>query len=94
LCPDGAPSPEPAAVCDDLLEASIPGQYKDAGTALAADWTDTETWSRPPRHGTTACAGPEASRGHRNPSLPGPEGEMFFGYYLSAATMAREENGV
>jgi len=91
--PDGAPSPELAAVCDDLLEASIPGQYKDASTALAADWTDTETWSRPPRHGTTGCADPEAAWGHRNSNLPGPRGEMFFGYYLSAATMVREENG-
>ena len=52
-----------------------------------------ETWSRPPRHGTTGCADPEASWGHRNSNLPGPKGEMFFGYYLSAATMVREENG-
>ncbi len=71
--PGGAPSPELAAVCDDLLEASIPGQYKDASTALAVDWTDTETWSRPPRHGTTGCADPEAAWGHRNSNLPGPK---------------------
>ena len=43
-----------------------------------------ESWSRPPRHGTSQCAGPEASRGHRNSNLPGPKGEMFFGYYLSS----------
>ena len=91
--PDGAPSPELAAVCDDLLEASIPAQHKDASAALAADWTDVETWSRPPRHGTTECADPEAAWGHRNSNLPGPKGEMFFGYYLSAATMTREETG-
>ena len=74
------------AVCDDLLEASIPARHKNASAALAADWTDIETWSRPPRHGTTECADPEASWGHRNSNLPGPKGEMFFGYYLSAAT--------
>jgi hypothetical protein len=91
--PDGAPSPELATVCDDLLEASIPAQHKDASAALAADWTDVETWSRPPRHGTTACADPEAAWGHRNSNLPGPKGEMFFGYYLSAVTMVAEENG-
>jgi hypothetical protein len=91
--PDGAPSPELAAVCDDLLEASIPAQHKDASAALAADWTDVETWSRPPRHGTTECADPEAAWGHRNSNLPGPKGEMFFGYYLSAVTMVAEENG-
>jgi hypothetical protein len=91
--PDGAPSPELATVCDDLLEASIPAQHKDASAALAADWTDVETWSRPPRRGTTECADPEAAWGHRNSNLPGPKGEMFFGYYLSAVTMVAEENG-
>jgi hypothetical protein len=90
--PGGAPSEALAAVCDDLLEATIPAALKDA-TALSADWTDTETWSRPPRHGTLDCADPEASWGHRNSNLPGPKGEMFFGYYLSVATMTREETG-
>jgi hypothetical protein len=91
--PDGAPSQILTRTCDDLLEASIPAQYKQASAALAADWTDVETWSRPPRHGTTHCAGPEASWGHRTSNLPGPRGEMFFGFYLSAATMTREEKG-
>ena len=91
--PDGAPSAGLQAVCDDLLEASIPDQFKHASNALAADWTDAETWSRPPRHGSTECAGPEAAWGHRNSNLPGPKGEMFFGYYLSLAVMTREEHG-
>jgi hypothetical protein len=91
--PGGAPSGQLASVCDDLLEASIPAQHKDASTALAVDWTDVETFARPPRHGSTQCADPEAAWGHRNSNLPGPRGEMFFGYYLSAATMANEENG-
>ena len=91
--PDGAPSAGLAAVCDDLLEASIPARHKNASAALSADWTDMETWSRPPRHGTTGCADPEASWGHRNSNLPGPKGEMFFGYYLSAATMAPTRHG-
>jgi hypothetical protein len=67
--------------------------HKNSTTALAADWTDVETWSRPPRHGTTACAGPEAAWGHRNSNLPGPKGEMFFGYFLSAAVMVAGEDG-
>jgi hypothetical protein len=91
--PDGAPPGALAGVCDDLLEASIPAAYKDASAALAVDWTDVESWSRPPRHGTTECADPEAYWGHRNSSLPGPKGEMFFGCYLSAGTMTREETG-
>ncbi len=91
--PGGAPSEVLARICDDLLEASIPPEHKDASTALAVDWTDVEAFSRPPRHGTTECADPEASWGHRNSNLPGPKGEMFFGYYLSAATMMAEEHG-
>src|SRR5260221_712790 len=43
--PDGAPSGDLARVMDDLLEASIPRQYKDpsrphASSSLAAHWTD------------------------------------------------------
>jgi hypothetical protein len=89
--PDGAPSPGLAGVCDNLLEASIPARFKHASDALAVDWTDIESWSRPPRHGSTQCADPEAARGHRNSNLPGPKGEMFYGYYLSAATMTGGE---
>ena len=91
--PDGTPSAALATVLDDLLEASIPPEHKDTSTALAVDWTDVESFSRPPHHGSRACADPEASWGHRNSNLPGPKGEMFFGYYHSAATMTREETG-
>ena len=91
--PDGAPAQALQAACDQLLEATIPAEHAQNSTALAADWTDIESWSRPPRHGSTECHGPEASWGHRNSNLPGPKGEMFFGYYLSAVTMPGEENG-
>jgi hypothetical protein len=91
--PDGIPSAALTAALDDLLEASIPGECKNASASLAADWTDVETFSRPPPSGSNHCADPEASWGHRNSNLPGPKGEMFFGYYLSAATMARDEDG-
>jgi hypothetical protein len=91
--PDGTPSAALATILDDLLEAGIPPDCKDTSTALAVDWTDVETFSRPPPRGTRQCADPEASWGHRNSNLPGPKGEMFFGYYLSAATMTRDEDG-
>ena len=91
--PDGGLSDVLTRTCNDLLEASVPAQYKKASTALAVDWTDVESFARPPRHGTTGCAGPEASWGHRTPNPPGPKGELFFGYYLSAGTMMREERG-
>src|SRR5262249_49901348 len=91
--PDGSPSDILARTCDDLLEASIPAEHKNTSTALAVDWTDLETFSRPPRHGTTESADPEASWGHRTTNLPGPKGELFYGYYHSAATILREETG-
>jgi hypothetical protein len=91
--PDGAPAQVLQDACDRLLEASIPPLHKNASSSLAADWTDVESWSRPPRHDTTECADPEAAWGHRNSNLPGPKGEMFFGWFLSAVVMTREDNG-
>jgi hypothetical protein len=91
--PDGTLSGILARICDDLLEASIPDQFKDASTALAVDWTDVETFSRPPSRGTSDCADPEASWGHRAGGGPGQDSELFYGYYASAATMMREEHG-
>ena len=91
--PDGTPPADLQAICDDLLEASIPARFSNAITALAVDWTDIETWSRPPPRGGGHCADPEASWGHRNSNLPGPRGELFFGYYLSAAVTTAKENG-
>ena len=91
--PGGLPSPRLQRLCDDLLEASIPEEFKDASTSLAVDWTDVETFSRPPSRGTSDCADPEASWGHRSGGGPGQDSELFFGYYASAATMIREEHG-
>ena len=91
--PDGLPSAALQAACDDLLEASIPAEHKNASTALAVDWTDMETFSRPPPKGTSACADPEASWGHRKNNLLRCEDELFYGYYLSASTMMPQEHG-
>jgi hypothetical protein len=91
--PDGLPPDTLTAICNNLLEASIPGEHKHASTALAVDWTDVETFSRPPSRGTSDCADPEASWGHRSGGGPGQDSELFFGYYASAATMMREEHG-
>jgi hypothetical protein len=89
--PDGAASQALQRACDLLLEASI-AAFKDASSSLAVDWTDAESWSRPPSHGSTDCADPEARWGHRNVNLKIQKGEMFFGYYLAAAVMVRDEN--
>src|ERR1039457_2009732 len=94
--PDGLPSAVLQAACDDLLEASIPARHQNTSTALAVDWTDMETFSRPPPKGTSDCADPEASWGHRKNNLLRCEDELFYGYYLSylpAGTMMPEEPG-
>ena len=91
--PDGR-SPQPLqAACDGLLEASVPAGFKDASRSLAVDWTDLESFSRPPPHGSSDCADPEASWGHRKNNLLRSENELFYGYYLSAAIMTGEETG-
>jgi hypothetical protein len=92
--PDGAPSPGLQQLCDVLLEASIPEPFKDASSSLAVDWTDVEAWSRPvPADSPGTGTDPEARWGHRNVNRKIQEGEMFFGYYMSAAVMAKDEDG-
>jgi hypothetical protein len=44
--PDGAPTPDLQRLCDQLREASIPAQFKDASASLAADWADVEARAR------------------------------------------------
>jgi hypothetical protein len=89
----GLPSGRLQRICDDLLEASIPEQFTHASPSLAVDWTDLESFSRPPPHGTSDCADPEASWGHRKNNLLRSQDELFYGYYLSAGVMMREETG-
>jgi len=91
--PDGLPSAAFAGICDDLLEASVPEEFKDASRSLAVDWTDLESFSRPPPAKGGKCADPEAWWGHRKNNLLRSEDELFFGYYLSAAIMMRDESG-
>ena len=91
--PDGLPAPELQRACDSLLEASVPEEFKDASRSLAVDWSDLETFSRPPPRGTSDCADPEASWGHRRNNLLHDEDELFFGYYLSDAVTVPDEHG-
>ena len=91
--PDGLPSRALQAACDDLLEASVPHEFTQASTSLAVDWTDLESFSRPPPRGTRDCADPEASWGHRKNNLLRSEDELFYGYYFSAGIMMPQENG-
>jgi hypothetical protein len=91
--PHGLPSRALQATCDGLPGASIPDQFKHASTSLAVDWTGLESFSRPPPHGTSDCADPEAWWGHRKNNLLRSQDELSYGYYLSAGVMVPEENG-
>jgi hypothetical protein len=80
--PGGLPSRALQAACDDLLEAGIPEEFKDASRSLAVDWTDLESFSRPPPARGGNCADAEASWGHRKNNLLRRQDELFYGYYL------------
>jgi hypothetical protein len=94
----GSPSQDLTEVLGELLGASIPALYKDASSSYGVDWTDVESFARPasrPRPGALekGSCDPEASWGHRNSGGRSSKKELFFGYYLSLATMVRDESG-
>jgi hypothetical protein len=91
--PDGKPTDVLQGVVDDLVEASIPAGYNDATAALAIDWTDVESFARPPLQEGGPTADAEASWGHRRGNGPGQRDELFYGFYLGLATMVHEELG-
>ncbi len=92
--PDGAPSGQLQRACDQLLEASIPAEFKTASTSLAADWTDVEARARPVRHDRQAPAlTPRPDGVTATSTSRSPEARCSIGYYFSAATMVADENG-
>jgi hypothetical protein len=91
--PDGTPSDALSEILDALLEASVSCEQRPASGSLAVDWTDLQTWSRPPPSKGGECADSEASWGRRRGDAPGAQDEAFFGYYLQAATIVKDEHG-
>lgn len=91
--PDGAPSALAQQLADALLEASVQAGAGALPSSLAVDWTDVESFARPPLPEGAPSADPEASWGHRRGDGPGQKDELFYGYYLSLATMAPDEGG-
>lgn len=89
--PDGRPSAALSDVLDALLEASVRACDKPRSGSLAVDWTDLESFSRPPTGEGGNCSDPEASWGHRRADGRGGGEEPFFGYYLQVATIVSEE---
>jgi len=61
--PDGTPSETLSDVLDRLLEASVSVLGEPASRSYAVDWTDLETWSRPPPK-------PRAERSNPTPADP------------------------
>jgi len=90
--PDGSPSEALGEVLDALLEASVEVCGEPPTSSYAVDWTDTESFSRPPKK-DGSCADPEAAWGHRRGDSPGEADESFFGYYLQVVTSVEEERG-
>jgi hypothetical protein len=91
--PDGAASALLEGLQGALLESSVPRWSKTLSSSLAVDWSDIESFSKPPPKKGGSCADPEASWGHRRANKPGPKDELFFGYYFSLATMVNDEGG-
>ena len=56
--PGGLPSGRLQRICDDLLEASVPEKFKDTSASLAVDWTDMDSFSRPPPAGAGSAPTP------------------------------------
>ena len=90
--PDGAGSALLEGLQGALVESSVPTEHKKLSSSLAVDWSDLESFSRPPPKRGGICADPEASWGRRHAKKPGPKDELFFGYYFSLATMVNDEN--
>jgi hypothetical protein len=81
------------SVLDSLIEASICEKWKTKTSSYAVDWTDIESFSsRRTKNGV--YSDPDASWGHRKGGGPGEHDELFFGYYLQAATMVRDEGSL
>ena len=74
---------------DALIEASVPAEVATVSTSLALDWSDHETFARPPADPLSPGADPEASWGHRSAGVA--KEDLFFGYFVSAATMVADE---
>jgi hypothetical protein len=92
-CPDGAPSEEARRFLAALVGASVPGWAAALSSSLAVDWTDLESFARPPLEKGGPSADREASWGHRRGDGPGQEDEAYWGYYLSLATQVKDEAG-
>jgi hypothetical protein len=76
-------TPSMPAAANPLDDGATPENHDTSQADTTAD--------QPPP--TPDCADPEASWGHRRGDAPGQHDELFFGYYLQAATTVNDEHG-
>ncbi len=88
---DGTGSAGLQEVLDAVLEQSVAG-HREGSSSLALDWTDMESFSTRRTKPIGTYADTDAAWGHRKGGGPGEKHELFFGYYLSLATMVGDEN--
>ena len=77
----------PPQTSTDTATANDPSTPEDHNATTSVESTTEQT---PP---SPACADPEASWGHRRGDGPGHKDELFYGYYLQAATTVNDEHG-
>jgi hypothetical protein len=70
--PDGTPSQLLSEILDRLLEASVTVLGEPASSSYAVDWTDHETWSRPPPKTRSQPAGDPDPVPDNHPEQPPP----------------------
>jgi hypothetical protein len=84
LPPPKKPSTPATPAAANRVGDTTPGDHDGADAA-------NDTTHQPPP--TPGCADPEASWGHRRGDAPGQDDELFYGYYLQAATIVNDEHG-
>ena len=72
--PDGTPSEALSEILDALLEASITVLNEPDSDSYAVDWTDHETWSRPPTN-KRQHPDPEAEPAAEDPEQDAPSND-------------------
>jgi hypothetical protein len=83
--PAAAPDPKPAAMPSDTAHDPDPDPDPEPDPEHAISENDNDN--------DRQCADPEASWGHRRGNHPGQKDELFYGYYLQAATTVKDEHG-
>jgi hypothetical protein len=85
------PPKKPAPTADSSAPATANPVRDTTPEDHDASLTANDTTDQLPP--TPSCADPEASWGHRRGDAPGQHDELFFGYYLQAATIVNDEHG-